>query len=109
MELRTSDVPDPGAGDVRIRQTAIGINFIDVYYRRGSFPMVPPGGVLGMEAAGFVDTVGQVAQQARRLFEALASGAVVADRPRVYSLANVRRADGDLESRAMAGSLVLVP
>jgi NADPH:quinone reductase len=58
MELQTSDVPDPGPGDVRIRQAAIGINFIDVYCRRGSFTMVPPGGVLGMEAAGVVDMVG---------------------------------------------------
>jgi NADPH:quinone reductase len=58
MELRASEVPDPGPGEARIRQTAIGVNFIDVYCRRGSFTMVPPGGVLGMEAAGVTDMVG---------------------------------------------------
>lgn len=58
MELQARDVPAPGAGEVRIRQTAIGINFIDVYCRRGSFTMVPPGGVPGMEAAGVVENVG---------------------------------------------------
>ncbi|HEY1940869.1 MAG TPA: zinc-binding dehydrogenase [Roseiarcus sp.] len=58
MELRPIQVADPGAGEVRIRQTAIGLNFIDVYCRRGSFTMVPPGGVLGMEAAGVVESVG---------------------------------------------------
>lgn len=58
MELRTSDVPEPGPGEVRIRQTAVGINFIDVYCRRGSFNMVPPGGVPGMEAAGVVEVAG---------------------------------------------------
>jgi NADPH:quinone reductase len=49
---------EPQAGEVRIRQTAIGVNFIDVYCRRGSFDLVPPGGVLGMEAAGVVERVG---------------------------------------------------
>jgi NADPH:quinone reductase-like Zn-dependent oxidoreductase len=58
MELRAIEVPDPGPGEARIRQTAIGVNFIDVYCRRGSFTMVPPGGVLGMEAAGVVERVG---------------------------------------------------
>jgi NADPH2:quinone reductase len=58
MELQARRVLDPGASEARIRQTAIGINFIDVYCRRGSFTMVPPGGVLGMEAAGVVESVG---------------------------------------------------
>ena len=48
----------PGAGEARIRQTAIGVNFIDVYCRRGSFDLVTPPGVLGMEAAGVVESVG---------------------------------------------------
>jgi NADPH:quinone reductase-like Zn-dependent oxidoreductase len=51
-------VASPGAGEARIRQTAIGVNFIDVYCRRGSFDMVTPPGILGMEAAGVVESVG---------------------------------------------------
>ena len=47
--------------------------------------------------------------QSRRLFDALASGAVVADQPRLYPLADVRRAHADLESRATTGALVLIP
>jgi NADPH:quinone reductase-like Zn-dependent oxidoreductase len=58
MALRAIAVPAPGPGEVRLRQTAIGVNFIDVYCRRGSFNLVPPGGVLGMEAAGVVESVG---------------------------------------------------
>jgi NADPH2:quinone reductase len=58
MALQARQVPDPGAGEVRIRQTAIGINFVDVYCRRGSFTMVAPGGVLGLEAAGVVESIG---------------------------------------------------
>jgi NADPH2:quinone reductase len=59
-ELRFEDVPDPapGPGEARVRQTAIGVNFIDVYFRRGiyktpHFPFVP-----GQEAAGVVEAVG---------------------------------------------------
>ena len=59
MQLQRVRVPDPGPGEVRLRHTAIGVNFIDVYCRRGSFTLVPPGGVLGMEAAGIVEAVGQ--------------------------------------------------
>jgi NADPH:quinone reductase-like Zn-dependent oxidoreductase len=58
LELSRGHAPDPGLGEVRIRQTAVGVNFIDVYCRRGSFDLVPPGGVPGMEAAGVVDSVG---------------------------------------------------
>ena len=49
----------PGPGEVRIRQRAIGVNFIDVYLRRGWIPpMLQPGGTPGMEAAGSVIDVG---------------------------------------------------
>ncbi len=51
-------VPAPGPGQVRIRQTAIGVNFIDVYCRTGAFDLVTPPGALGMEAAGIVLDVG---------------------------------------------------
>ena len=51
-------VASPGVGEARIRQTAIGVNFIDVYCRRGSFDLVTPPGILGMEAAGIVESVG---------------------------------------------------
>lgn len=49
----------PGPGEVRIRQAAVGVNFIDVYLRRGWIPgMLPLPGVPGMEAAGTVLDVG---------------------------------------------------
>ena len=51
------DVGDPGAGELRIRHSAIGLNFIDVYQRSGLYPMALPA-VLGMEAAGVVEAVG---------------------------------------------------
>jgi NADPH2:quinone reductase len=52
------DVGAPGPGEVRIRHSAVGVNFIDVYYRSGLYPW--PGNTLipGAEAAGVVDAVG---------------------------------------------------
>jgi len=50
--------PPPGPGELRLRQTAVGINFIDVYCRTGYFPLLEPGGVPGVEAAGEIVDVG---------------------------------------------------
>lgn len=52
------DVGEPASGEVRIRQTAIGLNFIDVYMRNGLYPVAEMPAVLGMEAAGVVETMG---------------------------------------------------
>lgn len=55
-----ADCPPPGPGEVRIRQRAVGVNFIDVYLRRGWIPgLMPEGGSPGMEAAGSVVDVGE--------------------------------------------------
>jgi NADPH:quinone reductase len=51
------DLPDPGPGEVRMRNTFIGLNFIDTYHRRGIYPVALPTG-LGLEAAGIVEAVG---------------------------------------------------
>src|SRR4051812_35328382 len=58
LQMRDVPVPEPGPGQVRIRQGAVGVNFIDVYYRMGlykagSLPFVP-----GMEGAGVIEAVG---------------------------------------------------
>lgn len=57
MKVTLVDLPEPQAGQVRIRQTAIGFNFIDVYQRKGVYPLPLPTG-LGHEAAGIVESVG---------------------------------------------------
>lgn len=54
------EVPPPGPGQVRIRQRAIGVNYFDVYLRRGWMPaLLPLPGTPGMEAAGTVLDVGE--------------------------------------------------
>ena len=51
------DVPAPGPGQVTVRHTAVGLNFVDTYFRSGLYPARLPSG-LGMEAAGVVEAVG---------------------------------------------------
>ena len=58
--LAWDDVPvgDPGAGQVRLRQTAVGLNYIDTYHRTGLYPLPQLPAILGREAAGVVEAVG---------------------------------------------------
>jgi NADPH2:quinone reductase len=60
LEWRDHEVGNPGPGEVRIRQEAVGLNFIDVYFRTGLYP-APQGLPLvpGNEAAGVVTAVGE--------------------------------------------------
>jgi len=57
MRIAAVDLPAPGSGEIQLRQTAIGFNFIDVYQRSGKYPIALPSG-LGHEAAGVVEAVG---------------------------------------------------
>ena len=58
LEVVDLPVPEPGPGQIRVRHRAIGLNFIDTYQRSGLYPMRLPA-VLGQEAAGVVDAIGQ--------------------------------------------------
>ena len=57
LQLDDVQVGDPGQGQVRVRHTAIGVNFVDTYQRSGLYPMQLPQ-VAGNEAAGVVEAVG---------------------------------------------------
>jgi NADPH:quinone reductase-like Zn-dependent oxidoreductase/uncharacterized protein YndB with AHSA1/START domain len=54
LQLRRLEAPAPRSGEVRLRQTAIGVNYIDVYIRKGLYRMIEPPAPIGMEAAGVV-------------------------------------------------------
>jgi NADPH2:quinone reductase len=58
MRFESIDLPPPAAGQVRLRQTAIGLNFIDVYTRTGLYAGPTPA-VLGVEAAGVIEALGE--------------------------------------------------
>jgi NADPH2:quinone reductase len=57
LQWEEVDVRDPGPGEVRVRNTAVGLNFIDTYHRSGLYPMQLPL-TLGGEGAGVVEAVG---------------------------------------------------
>lgn len=58
LRFEEVEVGEPGKGEARVRQTTVGVNFIDVYHRTGLYPLprLPHG--IGMEAAGVVEAVG---------------------------------------------------
>jgi NADPH:quinone reductase len=58
LEAVDLPTPQPGPGQIRIRHEAIGLNFIDTYYRSGLYPTKMPA-VLGQEGAGVVDAIGE--------------------------------------------------
>ena len=57
MRWEDIEVGEPGAGQARVRHTAVGVNFLDTYHRSGLYPISLPSG-LGSEAAGVVEAVG---------------------------------------------------
>jgi NADPH2:quinone reductase len=58
LEYADVEVGDPGPGEARVRHHAIGLNYIDTYFRSGLYPMTLPAG-LGQEGAGVVEAVGE--------------------------------------------------
>ncbi|WP_242147741.1 quinone oxidoreductase family protein [Sphingomonas sp. BAUL-RG-20F-R05-02] len=57
IQWRDVTLAEPAAGEVRMRNTAVGLNFIDTYHRGGLYPIDMPSG-LGTEAAGVIEAVG---------------------------------------------------
>lgn len=58
LELQEVELPPLSSGQVRVKHTVIGVNFIDTYHRSGLYPAPLPA-TLGGEAAGVVETVGE--------------------------------------------------
>jgi NADPH:quinone reductase len=58
LRLESIELPPPGAGQVRVRHTASGVNFVDIHQRSGRYPLQGLPVVLGMEGAGVVEAVG---------------------------------------------------
>ena len=52
------EVGDPGPGEARVRHGAVGLNFVDTHFRSGDYPPGPLPAILGREAAGVVEAVG---------------------------------------------------
>ena len=58
MKWEDVEIADPGPGEVLLRHTVAGLNFIDINHRAGTYPLAKLPAVIGMEAAGVVAAVG---------------------------------------------------
>src|SRR6476659_2940978 len=58
LKLEPVEVGDPGPGEARVRHTYVAVNFIDIYFRTGRYPLALPNGV-GSDAVGVVEAVGE--------------------------------------------------
>jgi len=65
LTLEEIPVPEPKAGEARVKIEAIGVNFIDIYQRTGLYPLQTPF-TLGMEGAGVVDEVGEGVKEVKK-------------------------------------------
>ena len=104
LVLEEIEVGAPGAGQAQIRQTAVGLNFLDVYQRSGSYP-IPMPATAGNEAAGVVEAVGpdvtNVKVGDRVVYQGGEMGAY-ADRRNVPAWRLVRIPDGVSDESAAA-------
>ncbi len=107
LRLEAVTVGEPGPGELRLRQTAIGLNFIDVYQRTGLYPTSLPAG-LGREAAGIVEAVGSKVRgfsPGDRVAYALATSGAYAD-VRLLPAERVLRLPDNVSERDAAASLL---
>ncbi len=58
LQMEEADAGDPGPGEVRVRHAALGLNFIDINFRTGKYPISDFPAVIGMEGAGVVEATG---------------------------------------------------
>lgn len=100
------EVGRAGPGEARLRQTAVGLNFLDTYHRSGLYPLALPA-VLGSEAAGVVEEVGPGVREVEPGDRVAYAGV-----PGAYAQARVIRADrlvplpGEIDERAAAAMML---
>jgi NADPH2:quinone reductase len=107
LSVTESEVVSPGPGEALIEQTAIGLNFMDVYQRSGHYPLELPSG-LGLEAAGRVLEVGEgvsaVKPGDRVAYATGAPGAYAAHR--IYPAARLVPVPDSIDDRTAAAVLM---
>lgn len=108
LKIEPIDPAPPGPGEVLIRHTAIGLNFVEVYYRRGSFPVPALPAILGNEGAGIVEALGPGVTSL-----AVGDRVVYADGPmgayatvRLYPADRLVRIPGDIDDAQAAASFL---
>lgn len=108
MSVEEVQVGMPGPGEVRLRHTAIGVNFIDTYYRKGIYPA--PAGlpfIPGAEAVGIVEKVGEGVAQFHLGDRVAYAGSVGAyTEARLISAQRLVRVPDDIDGFTVAASLL---
>ena len=105
MRLEDVDVAAPARGEVQIRHTAIGVNFIDVYDRNGLYPQKSLPGSLGREAAGVITAVGRRTVRCRKRRTASESGTTSKWRARYSSCSRKARSSRKHQSGTASGEV----
>ena len=108
LRLRELPLPQPQAGEVRVRHTWVGVNFVDIYHRIGLYPLPAYPATPGVEAVGVVDAVAEdvigFAVGDRVAYAGLPAGSY-AD-TRTIPAARLIRLPEDLSDEQVAGSLL---
>ena len=86
LRYEAVEVGRPGAGEARVRHTAIGLNFTDLHHRTGRYPLASLPHVIGMEGAGVIEALGPSADAGLAVGDRVA---YAADKPRSYAQAAV--------------------
>jgi NADPH2:quinone reductase len=103
----TVEVARPGPGEILLRQTAVGLNFIDTYHRTGLYPLPDLPAVLGREAAGIVEEIGAGVSEPAvgdRVAYALHPGSYA--ELRVIPAERVVRLPQEIDDRMAAGAML---
>ncbi len=107
LQWQDVDIPPPGQGEVLLRQTAVGLNFIDTYQRTGLYPLDLPSG-LGMEAAGVVEAIGPgvdyVQPGDRVAYTSMPPGAYAEQR--VYAADKLVKLPAGIDDRSAAAAML---
>jgi NADPH2:quinone reductase len=102
------EVGDPGDGEVRLRQTAVGLNYIDTYHRSGAYPVGDLPAVIGLEGAGVVEAVGPGVENLREgdrvAYATLPLGAYA--EARVIPAGRVVKLPGDIDDKTGAAMML---
>ena len=107
MKWEAVDVPAPGPGEALLRQTVVGLNYIDTYQRKGAYPVPLPGSI-GMEATGVVEAVGEGVTRVKagdRVGYVMGPAGAYAER-RVYPAGRLILLPDDIDDRTAAAMML---
>jgi len=117
LKVENVDVGEPGPGEVRLRQTAVGVNFHDIYVRsQASGPVDPiPMSLLFQKSNSvtrpnlfhYIEDRCRREEMAAALFNAFADGVIAPGSTHEYCFEDIGRAQRDMEERKTAGPVIL--